>query len=146
MSAMRVNHYPSLTTPPLPGQLRAGSHSDYGCLTILLQKDGESGLEAVGLDNEWHPVPHQQNGFTVNIGDMIQVWTNGLYKSTLHRVVVPDEAPSPSRMSIAFFQQANPEAMVTCVPTCIPADGSEPDNAPMTAGDHVMAKSNATKG
>ena len=145
MSALRVNSYPALQHAALPGQKRAGAHTDYGCLTILHQEEGEAGLEAVGLDGEWGGVPAHEGGLTVNIGDMLQVWTNGLYKSTMHRVSLPHAAPCPARLSLAFFQQANPDARIECVPTCLPADGKPPLHEPMSAGEHIMRKFNATQ-
>ena len=107
ISALRANHYPALHKAPLPGQLRAGAHSDYGSLTLLFQQDGLSGLEILNRQKEWVPVTPCKPDIIVNLGDLMERWTNGRWVSSLHRVVTPDskKTSSHSRMSLAFFQQ-----------------------------------------
>ena len=76
-AALRLLNYPNLDTVLQPaGQLRAGAHTDYGALTIL--KSGGPGLQ-VQCKGTWVDVPYLENAFIINIGDLMQRWTNGTY-------------------------------------------------------------------
>ena len=89
ISAMRVNYYPELSKEPLENQLRASAHSDYGSLTLLLQDEGESGLKILNKENECISVKPFKPDLVVNIGDLMERWTNGEWVSSLHRVTIP---------------------------------------------------------
>jgi isopenicillin N synthase-like dioxygenase len=146
-SALRVLHYPDLAGRGLePGQLRAGAHSDYGTLTLLRQDDAPGGLEVRGVDGEWHPVPAVEGAYVVNVGDALERWTNDAWRSTVHRVVVPptDAVGSTERQSMAFFHNANWDARLECIPTCV-APGDVPRYEPITAGRHLMDKFRSTQ-
>ncbi len=133
VGALRVLDYPALSEPPLPGQLRAGAHTDYGTLTILRTAPGVSGLQAQSADDVWTDIDAVAGGFVVNLGDSLAMWTNDRWRSTLHRVVEPPNATR--RTSIAFFHNANWDALIECLP------GLEPANhAPVRAGRHLMDK------
>ena len=86
-----VLHYPEQAKPPLPGQLRAGAHTDYGSLTILKPDNAPGGLQ-VQKDGNWIDVPTLPGTFIVNLGDLMADWTNDRWVSTLHRVVNPPRA------------------------------------------------------
>ena len=81
----RVIHYPAMK-PTEERMMRIGEHSDYGTITLLWQLDSVPGLEVEDLQVVWHPVPYVWNGVVVNIGDLLQRWTNDYFKSTRHRV------------------------------------------------------------
>jgi len=81
----RVIHYPAMK-PTEDNMLRIGEHSDYGTITLLWQIDSVPGLEVEDLQGNWHHVPYVWNGVVVNIGDLLQRWTNDYFKSTRHRV------------------------------------------------------------
>jgi len=83
----RVIHYPSYGGPIEDKQMRIGEHSDYGTITLLWQINDVPGLEVQDLQGAWHPVPYAKNGVVVNIGDLLQRWTNDYFVSTKHRVV-----------------------------------------------------------
>ncbi len=83
----RVIHYPSYDGPIEDKQMRIGEHSDYGTVTLLWQINDVPGLEVQDLQGNWHPVPYAKNGVVVNIGDLLQRWTNDYFVSTKHRVV-----------------------------------------------------------
>ena len=85
-----------------------GSHIDYGFLTILLQ-DNIGGLEVKNADNEWGSAPMIPGTFLINIGHMIQRWTNDYYKATVHRVIPPEHE---SRCSLPFFFEPNLDTVV----------------------------------
>lgn len=145
ISAMRALNYPHQSTPPKPGQLRAGAHTDYGSLTILLAEAAPGGLEIRTPHGEWQPVPIVPDGFIVNIGDLMARWTNDRWVSTLHRVVnpPPDQHGSTRRQSFAFFHQPNWEAEIACIPTCL-EPGEKPKYAPVLSGVHLMEKFHKT--
>jgi isopenicillin N synthase-like dioxygenase len=146
-SALRALHYPDLTGEHVePGQLRAGAHTDYGTLTLLRQDDAPGGLQLRGADDEWHDVPAVPGAFVVNVGDALQRWTNDRWRSTLHRVVVPppDIERDCERYSMAFFHNANWDAVIDCIPTCR-ADGEPARHPPVTAGRHLMDKFRSTQ-
>jgi len=101
--------------------LRAGEHTDWGCLTILKQDDKENGLEIKNIDGSWSEVPVIENTFVVNLGDLLPRWTNGRWIATAHRVVLPSTQNQlcPARMSIPFFGLVNEDTMIECIPSCI---------------------------
>lgn len=87
-STTRFIHYPAYKGDIEPNQLRIGEHSDYGTITLLWQINDVPGLEVQDRkNNEWHPVPYAKDGVVVNIGDLLQRWTNDYFVSTKHRVV-----------------------------------------------------------
>ena len=139
ISNVRALHYPAQPSALAPGQIRAGEHSDYGCLTILLTEAGKAGLEVRTKDGRWEPVPHVADSFVVNIGDLMAQWSNDRYVSTLHRVVNPPEAGNTGRLSIAFFHQPNYDARIDCIPGCA-TPGRPPRYAPITSGEHRLMK------
>ncbi len=141
ISMLRALHYPNQPTPPLPGQLRAGAHSDYGSLTIVRQEDRPGGLQVMTKSGEWADVPVVPDGFVVNIGDLMAEWTNDRWVSTLHRVINPprDQAEDADRVSLVFFHQPNYDALISCLPTVL-AEGETPKYEVITSGDHLYQK------
>ncbi|MGA9275994.1 isopenicillin N synthase family dioxygenase [Ilumatobacter sp.] len=141
ISMLRIMNYPDQADEPLPGQLRAGAHSDYGSLTIVRQEDRPGGLQVLAKDGSWLDVPVVQDGFVVNIGDLMAEWTNDTWVSTMHRVVNPsrDLAADSRRISLIFFHQPNYDALIECLPTCL-LEGEEPRHDPITSGDHLYSK------
>lgn len=139
ISMFRVLSYPAQREAPLPNQLRAGAHSDYGSLTIV-RPDGK-GLQAINRVGEWVDVPLIDDALVVNIGDLMMQWTNDLWISTVHRVVNPsfETAATSRRQSLVFFHQPNYDAMVDCLPSCL-TEGEAPKYAPISSGDHLRSK------
>ena len=87
----RIIHYPAYEGSLEDRQMRIGEHSDYGTITLLWQITDVPGLEVQDLEGKWHPVPYAQaldeGAVVVNIGDLLQRWTNDYFVSTKHRVV-----------------------------------------------------------
>jgi len=139
-SALRLLHYPHIGSNDVaPGQLRAGAHSDYGTLTLLRQDDAPGGLEVRGADGRWHAVPAEDGAYVVNIGDALERWTAGRWRSTLHRVQIPSASSgSNQRQSIAFFHNANWDAVIDVLAPCRPVSGDVAE--PITAGQHLMER------
>jgi isopenicillin N synthase-like dioxygenase len=145
ISALRALNYPHPTSPPLPGQLRAGAHSDYGSLTILLPEAASGGLEIFTPEKGWRPVPPVPGAFIINLGDLMARWTNDCWVSTLHRVVNPpaDASGSTRRQSFAYFHQPNWHAEIACLPSCL-APGERPKYEPVLSGPYLMSKFQST--
>lgn len=97
--------------------VRAGAHTDYGSMTLLFQQ--QEGLEI--LTDSWHPVPiigsknDEPSPILVNIGDQLNYWTNGLLKSTIHRVKFNNTAID--RYSVAFFSHPSDDTILKPVPS-----------------------------
>ena len=138
---MVVLHYPEQDTPPLPGQLRAGEHTDFGSITILARDAAKGGLQARNVDGEWVDVPDIEDTFVINLGDLMAEWTNDRWRSTLHRVLNPrvDQKAQSRRLSVAFFHQPNYDAMIECLPGCS-GPGNPPKYSGTTSGDHITMK------
>lgn len=141
ISMMRVLRYPAQTSAPLPGQLRAGAHSDYGSMTILRKELSDKSLQVKNKLGEWVDVPVIPGTFIVNIGDLMQQWTNDIWSSTVHRVVNPafGAEENVDRLSIVFFHQPNYDAEVACLPTC-QGPGNPAKYEPVSSGDHLRSK------
>jgi isopenicillin N synthase-like dioxygenase len=147
-SALRLLNYPTLSESPEPGQLRAGAHTDYGTVTVL-HAGAPEGLEVLvpsRAGDRWTAVPRVAGALIVNLGDAMARWTNDRWRSTLHRVVIPPAglAATSRRQSIAFFHNANWDAVIECIPSCL-AEGESPRYDPVTAGDHLMSKFRSTQ-
>jgi isopenicillin N synthase-like dioxygenase len=138
ISRLRIRNYPEQATPPKPGQLRAGAHSDYGSLTILKAEANPGGLQVFNKEGEWVDVPIMEGTYIVNLGELMARWTNDAWVSTLHRVVNPpaEHALGSRRQSIIFFHNPNYDADITCIPSCAGAD-NPPKYPPTTSGDHL---------
>jgi isopenicillin N synthase-like dioxygenase len=137
---LQVTHSPPLSEPPLPGQLRAAPHTDYGTVTILhTDPECPQGLQ-VKIKDQWTDIPYIPDSFVVNTGDMLTRWTNDHWVSTPHRVVNPTpEYATRERMTIPFFLNANDDAIVEVIPAC-----TGPNNPPkygrITARDYLAMK------
>jgi len=141
ISILSAMFYPDQTVPPVPGQLRAGAHTDFGTMTILKPDSAPGGLQVRTRAGAWAPVRAPKGTFVLNIGDMMARWTNDRWVSTLHRVVnpPPDAALGSERLSIGFFHQPNYDAEVACLPSCRDADlGAK--YPPVLAGAHLHAQ------
>jgi isopenicillin N synthase-like dioxygenase len=141
MATLRLLHYPPQPGRPASGQIGAGTHSDYGDITLLLT-DRVPGLEVRKRDGEWIAAPHIDGYFVCNIGDCLMRWTNDVYVSTPHRVV---NRAGRERYSVAFFLDPNPDAEVACLPTCQSAD-RPPRYPAIAAGDYLRQRLDATYG
>jgi len=119
IGTMRLNYYPRQTEPPLPGQLRAGAHTDYGSLTVLNGEDVPGGLQVRTRGGEWVDVRTPPEHFVINIGDLLMRWTNDRWQSTMHRVANPPlvDAFNTPRLSIAFFNHPNYDVLIECLAT-----------------------------
>jgi len=158
MSALRlVNYYP-LDPPRNETVVRAGAHSDYGMTTILTAQQpglqvllqGGDGEDEDEEDDRWYSVPFVKDAFIINLGDLMQRWTNDQWKSTLHRVVMPSDASLQRRYSMAYFVNVNGETEVLPLDSCSETEAQHKlalQRYPsIAAKDHLMAKHLASMG
>lgn len=138
MSILRLLHYPPNTSASFDDQLGAGAHTDWGMLTFLLQDD-IGGLEVLAVDGTWLPARPVKGTFVVNIGDMITRMTNGLYRSTTHRVKV--NTVGRDRYSVVFFGEPSHFAQIDILENCVQ---DTPKFTPCTAGEHLFEMQNKT--
>lgn len=126
-SFLRLNYYPSCPVPARPtdlsmaarGHLGVNQHTDAGALTLLLQ-DRQPGLE-VFHDGEWVLIEPREDALVVNIGDIVQVWSNDAYCAALHRGLVDAAA---ERFSAPFFFNPVYSAIYAPLPSTV--DGRHP--------------------
>ena len=139
-SVLRTIWYPPQPEAPLPGQLRAGEHSDYGTLTILKGEDVPGGLQVRLRDGLWADVHPAPGAFVCNIGDLMMRWTNDEWLSNVHRVANPPrEHASVGRLSIPFFHNPNADAVVECIRGFY-GEGKPVAYPPLVFGDHYLSK------
>ena len=96
---LRLLHYPSIPKSSPNDLYGSAPHTDFGCLTILTQ-DGIGGLQVQTKNGDWIDVPKVEGSFVVNVGDMLHRLTNGLLRSTPHRVI---NKSGQERFSCPFF-------------------------------------------
>ena len=115
-------------------------HTDYGCITILWQ-DEVGGLEVLDRQGRWVSAPPVPGTLVINIGDLLQRWSNDRYLSNQHRV---SNRSGRERLSIATFYDPDYVAMVDPRDLNLPA-GVPVRHAPVSAGDYIMGRINASQ-
>jgi isopenicillin N synthase-like dioxygenase len=142
ISVLRLLHYPPRATNTIGDTQTkaAGAHTDYGCITLLAQ-DTVGGLEVCNAQDEWVAAPPIKDSIVVNIGDLMQRWTNDQYRSTAHRVVSPPN--DTHRYSMPFFVEPRFDCEVSCIESCLGA-GEQPKYGMITSGDWIMSRFDAT--
>lgn len=172
-SIFRLLYYPKSTDSYVDENtsIRAGAHSDYGSLTLLFRLPGQPGLEVLTPTGAFAPVPVNPSPdslihppILVNIGDLLSFWTNGMLKSTVHRVTF---SGGEERYSIAYFCHPLDEVQLDPVPsrvieeygkggfgrevlraqkTKIGLDEEQGDKMVLTAKDHLARRLKLTYG
>ncbi|ETN45099.1 uncharacterized protein HMPREF1541_09975 [Cyphellophora europaea CBS 101466] len=163
-SIVRLLRYPAQKQSDEKADVGAGAHSDYGSLTLLFQRQGQRGLEVRDNEGAWKGVEVVPKGcsgdvppIVVNIGDLLSYWTNGLLKSTVHRVILPKSAEE-DRYSIVYFCHPKDDEGLVAVPSHVVRDrgdmnedetvgyGGGSQGKALTAKEHLMRRLEATYG
>ncbi|MDT5002198.1 MAG: hypothetical protein QOK12_4303 [Mycobacterium sp.] len=133
-SQLRLVHYPY--NPDAEDVLGIGAHTDYECFTLL--KPTAPGLEVLNGAGDWVDVPPVPDAFVVNIGDLLELWTNGAYVATSHRVRKVKE----ERYSFPLFFNVDYHTEVKPLPQFVAGDGTS--RPALLAGEHLFAQTAQT--
>lgn len=133
-SQLRLVHYPF--NPDAQDALGIGAHSDYECFTLL--KPTAPGLEVLNGAGDWIDVPPIPGTYVVNIGDLLELWTNGAFVATSHRVRKVKE----ERYSFPLFFNVDYATEVKPLPQFV-SEGALV-RAPLIAGEHLFAQTAQT--
>ncbi|ESW27891.1 hypothetical protein PHAVU_003G241200 [Phaseolus vulgaris] len=138
---MRLIGYPCVSsvngTHVLKHDIGCGAHTDYGLLTLLNQDDDINALQVRNLSGEWISAPPVPGSFVCNIGDMLKIYSNGLYESTFHRVINDN---SKYRVSVPYFYETNFDTTVEPLDTHkTRANGNKKFERPIY-GEHLVRK------
>jgi isopenicillin N synthase-like dioxygenase len=138
----RLIGYPS--APFANGQpendIGCGAHTDYGLLTLVNQDDDKTALQVRNLGGDWISAVPIPGSFVCNIGDMLKILSNGVYESTLHRVI--NNSPL-YRVCVAFFYETNFDAVVEPLDICkekYPAKKGYQVFKRAVYGEHLVSK------
>jgi isopenicillin N synthase-like dioxygenase len=129
-SQLRLLHYPANQMPMDQKHLGISAHSDFECFTILNQRS--AGLQVMNSANEWVEAPPLDGTFIVNIGDLLEGWTNGRFKATQHRVVNTGQ----ERYSLPMFFAVDYHTVVEPLPQFITAERPS-GYTRIVAGEHL---------
>ena len=140
VAVLRPLHYDERMSSEEGGQMGAGAHCDYGMLTLLAM-DEVPGLQICMADGAWLDIPPVESAVVVNCGDMLERWSNGRYRSTLHRVL---NVSGRHRYSLPFFFEPNFDCVVSPLPSCCD-DGRPPLFPPVTSGRYLMGRYSETQ-
>eukprot|EP00164_Ancoracysta_twista_P009805 GFYU01014604.1.p1 GENE.GFYU01014604.1~~GFYU01014604.1.p1 ORF type:complete len:314 (+),score=75.51 GFYU01014604.1:143-943(+) len=169
-TTLRLLYYPPITTESkaVTNQVRAGEHTDYGAITLLMQ-DKSGGLQVKTRDGQWIKAPYIADSMILNIGDLLMRWTDDELVSTPHRVMSGDDSPdikeqidatatsagtqteavvlTPERQSIAFFVHPNDDVMIQSLPrkpSHTTPQSSTKSYDPITALDYLNSRFEVT--
>jgi len=134
---LRVIHYPPIPPEAHPQSIRSAPHEDINLITLLCEATA-GGLELQKRDGSWFPVKALYGDIIADAGDMLQNVTNGVYKSTTHRVVNPNNSKE-RRFSMPFFVHPRSEVSLNPLDSCIKRMGEKkyPD---ITAGQYLAQR------
>ena len=127
-----LQYYPPQPEGAEEDQFGVAPHTDFGVLTVLRQ-DEIGGLEIQCRNGEWAAMPPIPGTLVVNIGDLLERWSNRRYHSTMHRVI---NSSGRERLSLVLAYDPNFETLVD--PRAFCADGEAPRDEPITCGDYLL--------
>ncbi len=136
-SILRIIHYPPVPETADPASLRAAPHEDINLITLLCEST-DRGLELQQRDGSWLPIEAIPGQIIVDAGDMLQNLTNGVMRSTTHRVVNPDSSRD-RRFSMPFFVHPRSDVSLAPLACCVEQVGEKryPD---ITAGEYLLQR------
>ena len=127
-----LQYYPPQPDGAEENQFGVAPHTDFGVLTVLCQ-DANGGLEIRRRNGEWAAMPPIPDTLVVNIGDLLERWSNRRYRSTVHRVI---NTSGRERLSLVLAYDPNFETLVD--PRAFCADGETPHDEPIACGDYLL--------
>jgi isopenicillin N synthase-like dioxygenase len=132
---LRIINYPEVPADRDPAAIRAGAHEDINFITLLCEATA-GGLELLQRDGTWLPIHALKGQIIVDTGDMLQNLTNGLLRSTTHRVVNPDRGRE-RRFSMPFFVHPRSEVSLNPLEKCVARTGGEKKYPDLNAGKYL---------
>jgi isopenicillin N synthase-like dioxygenase len=140
MQRTQALYYPPHPPGDDPQLFGGASHTDYGCITLLWQDDS-GGLEVQDRAGDWVRAPPIPGTLVVNIGDLLQRWSNDRYVSNHHRVT---NRSGRERVSIATFYDPDYDTVVDPRDLGLPF-GEASRHPPVTAGDYILGRISASQ-
>ena len=137
-SILRMIHYPPIPADRNPASIRAGAHEDINLITLLCEAT-TGGLELLERDGSWRPIHALKGQIVCDTGDMIQNLTNGVLRSTTHRVVNPENSRD-RRFSMPFFVHPRAEVSLKPLESCVKRQGGKTLHRDITAGDYLLER------
>lgn len=138
---LRINNY----TPPEDIEAEdvegLGMHTDMSCITILYQ-DATGGLQMRSKEGDWVDLLPNEDALTVNIGDLLQAWSNGRLRSSKHRVILKQPV---NRLSVAFFWCFQDEKVVLA-PEDVVGERKQRIYKPFVCLDYIKFRENTEEG
>jgi isopenicillin N synthase-like dioxygenase len=147
--SLRLAYYPPTEAHSMhPTSIRYGAHTDYTGYTFLYQDPNDLGNEESGglqvlVNDQWVFVPSVPHSFVINAGDLWPIWSNGRWKSAVHRVSNPAENTTysrQSRISVPFFTGPRADSLIEP----IVREGEDKMFSAIEAGQHLQAKLSAS--
>lgn len=135
LDILRLLRYPPQPMVEDEEQIGTGAHSDFDCFTVLNQ-DPTGGLQALNKQGEWIDAVPIEGTFLINVGDMLERWTNGLFVSTVHRVI---NRSAKERYSTVFFAAPDYHTRLDCLPGCS-SDEKPAKFQSISAGDYIVSR------
>lgn len=130
-SQLRLIHYPF--DPAAADRPGIGAHTDYECFTLL--RPTAPGLEVLNAAGTWVDVPLIDGAFVLNIGDLLEIWTNGEFVATTHRV----RKVAEERYSFPLFVNVDADTVVAPLESCLGEDAAVA-RPTVIAGEHLFAQ------
>ncbi|GMN73212.1 hypothetical protein TIFTF001_056066 [Ficus carica] len=129
---VNLNYYPKCPSPELT--VGVGRHSDVSTFTVLLQDDIGGLYVRVEAKDSWVHVPPVKGSLVINIGDALQIFSNGRYRSIEHRVAANGVS---DRISVPIFVNPRPTDIISPLPEVLATTGDEPIYKPVLYSDYV---------
>lgn len=135
---LRAIHYPKVEEGKFPGSIRAAAHEDINFITFLCESTAP-GLELLQSDGTWLPIYKLNGQIIVNSSDMLSNISNGIFKSTTHRVVNPEPNKNVARFSMPCFIHPRSEVDLSPLISCIEEVGEQRTRS-ISAGDFLQER------